>query len=74
MKTTSENNQTPAEFLADLFEFEYCSECGGDAQHHTVCIGPFGLFFARCDFPPSAKTGWEQHPVIKRFRRRVDAR
>src|SRR5690348_10994373 len=33
-------------WLAHLFEDEYCAECGGDAQHHTVV--PFlGNPFAR---------------------------
>jgi hypothetical protein len=31
------NLQTPAaEWLAETFEFEYCAECGGDAEHHTA--------------------------------------
>lgn len=56
-------------FLADLFEFEYCPECGGDAQHHTICVTPIGNLFARCNHPPSAETNWEQHPVIAKFRK-----
>jgi len=41
----------PAEWLADLFEFELCSECGHDADKHTAI--PFlGNWFARCDCPP----------------------
>ncbi len=61
------------EWLAELFEFEYCAECEGDAQHHTVCGGPFGNFFARCDFPMSAETNWERHPVIAAYRKVNDA-
>jgi hypothetical protein len=42
----------PADWLAELFEFEYCAECGGDAEHHTAI--PFlGNWFARCDYPPN---------------------
>jgi hypothetical protein len=41
--------ETPAEWLDDLFEFEFCAECGGDAEDHEVCIVPgMGTFFARC--------------------------
>ena len=37
------------EWLEDLFEFEFCAECGGDAEDHEVCIVPgMGTFFARC--------------------------
>ena len=41
--------ETPDEWLEDLFEFEFCAECGGDAEDHEVCIVPgMGTFFARC--------------------------
>lgn len=41
--------ETPEEWLARLFEFEYCPECGGDAQDHEVCLVPgIGNYFARC--------------------------
>ena len=40
------------EFATLLFEFEYCAECGGDVQDHEPCIGPFGLWFARCKRDP----------------------
>jgi hypothetical protein len=41
--------ETPDEWLDDLFEFEFCAECGGDAVDHEVCIVPgMGTFFARC--------------------------
>lgn len=43
-------DQAPADWLADLFEHEYCTECGGDASEHTAV--PFmGSWFARCDYP-----------------------
>lgn len=42
-------DQTPEEWLADLFEFEFCAECGGDADDHEVCLVPgIGNYFARC--------------------------
>jgi hypothetical protein len=42
-------DETPEEWLEKLFEFEYCAECGGDAQDHVVCIVPgMGTYFARC--------------------------
>lgn len=36
------------QWLTEQFEYEYCSECGGDAEDHLVCGGPFGLPFAMC--------------------------
>lgn len=43
---------TQPKWLRQLFEYEYCSECGGDACDHIPCIGPFGLPFAMCKFSP----------------------
>jgi hypothetical protein len=43
----------PAQWLIDLFEYEYCAECGGDAQHHTV-VSVLDNPFARCDYPTDA--------------------
>ena len=37
-----------AEWLAEMFEFEYCSECHYDAVAHVVVAGPFGEPFAYC--------------------------
>lgn len=62
-----QDKETPQEWLARQFEFEYCAECGGDAPHHTV-TGLLGNYFAYCNFGPSAETDWEFHPVIKNFR------
>lgn len=45
------------EFVGELFEFEYCHECRGDAEDHIACIGPFGLWFAMCKFQP-IQDGW----------------
>lgn len=56
-------------WLKQQFKFEYCAECGGDAEHHTPVI-VLGNWFARCDYGPSAETEWEYHPIIKAFRER----
>jgi hypothetical protein len=49
--------ETPDEWLEDLFEFEFCAECGGDAEDHEVCIVPgMGTFFARCLRAGESKT------------------
>lgn len=59
---------SPAAWLDDLFEFEYCAECGGDSQHHTA-IPLNGNWFARCDYPMSNDSEiW--HPKIQAFRKR----
>ena len=48
------------EWLRRLFEFEYCPECGGDAEDHEVCIVPgMGTYFARCKRSPFADTTGE---------------
>jgi hypothetical protein len=66
------NLHIPADqWLREQFEFEFCAECGGDAEHHTAV--PFmGNWFARCDYPPDESTG-ELHPIIKAFRKAGDA-
>ena len=48
-------DETPEEWLENLFEFEYCAECGGDAVDHEVCLVPgIGTYFARCRRPYGA--------------------
>jgi hypothetical protein len=42
------DTQTPAEFLAELFEFECCEYCGGDVEDHVVSPDPLGLPHAWC--------------------------
>lgn len=55
----------PAEWLESLFEFEFCFDCGGDAQHHTAV--PFiGNWFARCDCPRDNEGNF--HPTVQQFR------
>ena len=46
---TDYSGQTAQDFADSLFEFEYCSECGKDADEHTAVIGPTGNWFAYCD-------------------------
>jgi hypothetical protein len=69
MEENMGNLHTPAEqWLKEQFEFEYCHECGGDAEHHTAV--PFlGNWFGRCDYPPDEETG-ELAPIIQKFRER----
>lgn len=43
------SGQTAQEFADSLFEFEYCAECGKDADAHTAVIGPTGSWFAYCN-------------------------
>jgi hypothetical protein len=50
--------ETPSEWLERLFEFEYCAECGGDADDHEVCLVPgIGNYFARCKPPVAVADG-----------------
>ena len=64
------NLDTPAaEWLADLFEFEYCADCGGDADHHTA-VPLHGNWFAQCKFPRDDDGNY--HPVIQTFRDALD--
>ncbi len=64
MTETSERDT----FLGQLFECEYCHECGGDTQHHQVTFSLFNLPFAMCLFPPDEDTG-NFHPTIAAFRK-----
>lgn len=41
------DGQTFAEWAAELFEFELCEECGGDAEDHEARI-VMGHWFAKC--------------------------
>ncbi|KUL44779.1 hypothetical protein ADL22_12615 [Streptomyces sp. NRRL F-4489] len=36
------------EFLAELFEFELCAECGGEHDQHTAAPDMFGKWHAWC--------------------------
>ena len=53
-------DETPERWLADLFEYEFCPECGGDDEDHEVCVVPgMGTFFARCLRPGMAQATYE---------------
>ena len=54
-------NEPPNEWLRRLFEYEYCPECGGDAEDHEVWI-VLGNYFARCKIDPLDLTCPESHP------------
>ena len=56
------------DFLEQMFHYQYCDECGGDAEHHQVSYAIFEKPFAFCTFPPSEETG-ERHPTILAFRK-----
>jgi hypothetical protein len=43
-----QDGRTAQEFLEELFECEYCAECGGDTEDHIVVLDPLGLFHAYC--------------------------
>ena len=43
-----QDDRTAQEFLEELFEYEYCAECGGDAEDHIVALDVLGLFHAHC--------------------------
>jgi hypothetical protein len=46
-RTIAPDAMTGDEFLADLFEFELCDECMGDAEDHDA-VEFMGNWFARC--------------------------
>lgn len=49
----SGNLNIPAQqWLEEQFEYEYCSECGGDADDH-IAVPVMGNWFARCNHPLS---------------------
>lgn len=64
-------SRPPADWLREQFEFEFCAECGGDAQHHTA-VPLMGNWFARCDHAPD--DNGEFHSVIRQFRAEEVAR
>jgi hypothetical protein len=39
---------TAGQFLAELFEFEYCEHCGGDVADHVAAPDMFGNWHAWC--------------------------
>lgn len=51
---TDSEGDTATVWLARQFEFEYCHECGKDADKHTAVM-VLGNWFARCDEPEPVK-------------------
>ena len=47
-----QDGRTAQQFLEEIFEYEYCAECGGDTEDHTVVLDVLGLFHAHCLKPP----------------------
>jgi hypothetical protein len=47
-----QDGRTAQQLLADLFEYEYCADCGGDVEDHSVVLDVLGLFHAYCLKPP----------------------
>jgi hypothetical protein len=47
-----QDGRTAQKFLEELFEYEYCAECGGDTEDHVVVLDVLGLFHAYCLNPP----------------------
>jgi hypothetical protein len=47
-RVPTEAELTDTEWLAQLFEFELCAECGQDADAHTVGLDPLGKRHAWC--------------------------
>ena len=59
------------EWVVELFDSEFCAECGGDAEHHEPWIF-MGNWFAHCIYPPGDDDSGTWHPVIADFRRNYD--
>lgn len=57
-------NIPPEQWLKEQFEYERCSECGGDAEHH-VALPILGNWFAQCKYPRDEEG--ELHIEIKRY-------
>ena len=53
-------------WLERLFEFEYCPECGGDAEDHVVCL-VLGNYFARCKHSPFADAPVSDNPDSRKL-------
>lgn len=56
----------PEQWLSQQFEYEYCPECGGDAEDHILCAGPLGLPFAMCKFTPIVEGVVFRHGHVER--------
>lgn len=56
------------QWLEETFEYEYCHECGGDADHHHA-LPILGNWFARCLYPRGKHE--TLHPVVYNYRERI---
>lgn len=56
------DGQTWAEWATDLFEFEYCAECGGDVDAHVPLV-IMGHWFAQCTAVPCSECGRMDLPL-----------
>jgi hypothetical protein len=61
---------SPNQWLIEQFECSYCEKCGGDAEHHEAIL-LLDNWFARCKYP--LDESGKRHPIIKAYRRAVDA-
>jgi len=59
------NTLTAEEWLQEQFKDKFCTECGGDAIHHTTVI-VMNSWTARCSYPPD-KNG-NHHHIIQAYR------
>jgi hypothetical protein len=66
MAYKDEAGLTWKEFSSELFECEYCAECGGDAEDHIPTIGPFGLWFAMCKCTPIVDGVYFRHDKMRK--------
>ena len=64
-------SQLPGAWLADLFRYNYCDECGGDIEHHDAIPLILGNWFAQCCYPPNEDGTY--HPIIAAYRAARDA-
>lgn len=63
----------PEQWLKEMFEFEYCAECGGDAQDHDAV--PFGgNWFARCKHPIPDSVLADDAALEAEMERRIERR
>lgn len=46
LSVVDDSDRTAEQFLAELFEFEYCDECGGDTPDHVAVLLDLGDYGA----------------------------
>lgn len=50
VKDRAIDGQTAEQFLTELFEFQLCEECAGDAADHTASLDMFDKWHAWCAY------------------------